>query len=156
MHRQPRSVGGDNRAGLAELRYTSEQSLFNLKIFGYDLDDPVSVLAALQIVFKIPKGDFVCHSGSEKCGWLGLFRGIQANTHNFIALRGVGGGQTRWDDIQQQHRDAGVCEMSRDSSAHGSGAKHHDFFDATFHSWPFFLIRTNGQVTKPTYTGQSN
>src|SRR3977135_3476324 len=138
MHRQARSIGGGNGSGLAKLRHACEQTLFDVQIFGYDFNDPVRVLATLQIVFKISNGDFVSQRRSKKRCRLGLFCGIQTGAHNFVALRRVARGRARWHNIKQEHRDAGVREMSRDPGAHRSRAEHHDLFDATFHGWPFF------------------
>ena len=137
MNRQAGGIGGDDRAGLAELRHAGKQVALDVEIFGDDFDDPVGVFATRQVVFKIADGDFFRQRGGKKSGGLGFLCGIETGTHDFVAIFLGAGLLARRHDVQQQHRQAGVGKMRGDARAHRACAKHHGFFDTTFHGGLF-------------------
>ena len=149
-------IGGDDGAGLAELRDAGKEIAFDFEIFGNDLDDPIGFGDAGEIVFKIADGDLFRESRREKCGGTGFFCGFEASANDFVAIGGRGAGlEVGRNDVEEDAREAGVGEMSGDASAHSASAENDSFLDRTSHEGPFCGECAKGQVTKPTSSGQT-
>jgi hypothetical protein len=137
MNRQSGSIGGDDGAGLAKLRDACQKVSLDFEIFGDDFDDPIGFRAARQVIVEISDGHAIGQGSGEKRRRLGFFRGVETRANDFVArvgrrvLR-----KSRWNDIEQDARQPGVCKVRRDPRAHGSCAQHDCFFNSTLHREP--------------------
>ena len=66
MHRQSRSVRRCNRAWFAKLRHAGQQFALDFQVFRHDLDNPIRLGAACQVVFEIPDDNLVRQRRREK------------------------------------------------------------------------------------------
>ncbi len=98
---QSGSVGGYNRARLAELCHARQQFAFDLEIFRHNFDDPVGFGATRQVILKISDRHSFRQRRREKRRRLGFFRRLEPRAHNLVAFRGRRLGlQIRRNDIQ--------------------------------------------------------
>ena len=137
-HGQAGGIGGDDRAGLADLRDAREQRALDLEIFGDDFDNPVRVGAKFQVVFEVAGNDAILEAAREKCGRPGLHGCAKAcadNTvTNFRAREGqpallLFGRKVRRRDVQERARHPGIGDVRGDARAHGARAQDHDLFN---------------------------
>ena len=153
MDRKAGGIGGNDGAGLAELRDLGQQAALDLQIFGDHFDDPVRIGDARQIILKIADRYFGSQRGRKKRGGLRFFRGFKAGEHDFVA---IGGGGVLRNDVEQQAGQAGIGKVCGDARAHGAGAENNGFLNVKCHKQA--LDNENGtaeQVTKWDAVGQT-
>jgi hypothetical protein len=130
-------VGGDDGAGLAELRKTREEFALDIEVFGDDFDDPIGFGDAGEVVFEIANGDFFGQRRGEKSGGAGLFCGFEASADDFVSIGGRGVRlEIGRNDIEKDAGQAGVGEMGGDTSTHGASSEDDCFLDRTSHEGP--------------------
>jgi len=149
-------IGGNDGAGLAKLRDTGKELALDIEIFGNDFDDPIGFGNAGKIVFEIADGDFFSESGREKRCGAGFLCGFEAGANDFVAIGGRGIGlEIGRNDVEENAWQASVGEMRGDASAHSASAENGCFLDRTSHEGLLAAMCANGQVTKPTSSGQT-
>ena len=138
MDRKAARVGGDDGAGLAELRDARKEFALDFEIFGDDFDDPIGFGDAREVIFEIADVDFFGERGREKRGGAGFFCGVDASADDLVAVCAWGvGPEVGRNDVEENAWEAGVGEMRGDASAHGASAEDGCFLDRTSHGGPF-------------------
>ena len=126
-HRQPASVGGDDRARPSHGFHLLEQPALDLEILNYGFDDPVHFRQPFQIIFKVADRNQSRQRRLKKSPRLGFFCRFQPPSGDFIARRPLRIGR---NDVQQIARNACIGEMCGDARAHSPGAQNRNFMNA--------------------------
>ena len=142
VHGDAGGVGGDEGAGAADGFEAGEQGALDVEIFGDGFEDPVSFGAKGEVVGEVAGRDETRGFGREEGCGARFFRGVESGRDNattdlwriesevfLLFLRREGRGSY----VEQEARQAGVGEVRGDAGAHGTGAEHGYFFDATLH-----------------------
>jgi hypothetical protein len=141
MHRQTRRVGSHNRAGLPELRDTREQIPLNFQILCHHLNNPVGA-----VVKKAAGFDFFAASSPARTILLRSAASPALNPGGTISRSSTG------------TPAFAKCAAIRAPMVPAPNTT--AFSIRLFMNWlkdsPLYRACTDGQVTKPTYTGQSN
>ena len=113
--RDAAGVGGEDGAGFSHSVNFAPQRPLGIQVFDDRLNDPVATGELIEIVLEITGFDQRGFFVGEEAAWT-LFQGVlDALQCGRVAIRLTG-------DIQQQRRDAGICEMRGDARAHGARA----------------------------------
>src|ERR1039458_5837945 len=95
-----------------------KQSPLDLEVFSYGLDDPITIFQAAEVIFKIPDTD-VCGNrrNCESCR-LSALEIVDRLRRQRIAISFFR------NDIQQEHRQTGICDVGGNTSSHCAGAEY--------------------------------
>ena len=101
-----------------------------------DLDDPVDLAQALEVVRQVADLDEGCGGVVEEEGRARGQRLVEAALRPAVARGAVaafGVRQVRGDDVEQDDADAARGEVGGDAAAHDACAEHRDFSDLSGH-----------------------
>ena len=119
--RNAAGVGGNDGSRRPVRQHPGIQGPLDTKVFRDCFNDPVAVADPGDVVFEVPclyQPRVFC---AEKCRRLALRRGVKPG-----ARRGIPYRRFRLHNIQQQGRDTGVGQMSRNARTHGASSKNCD------------------------------
>ena len=125
--RAERDGGGvrrHRRAGLAHRIDLGIERLLHVEALQHDLDDPVAIGELLEIVVDIADLDQLGVARRHQRRRLCLEHPLDGAARHRRAVLFV-----LADDVEQQHRHAGIRHLRRDARAHDARADHRDFLD---------------------------
>ncbi len=134
MDGDARGVRGDQGARLAELLDFIEDDPFDVEPFDDDLDDPVALTDAGEVVIEISGGDSLGGVLHIERGGVALDRSLEGIIDQsvagrlILALRGF-----LRDHVQQQHLQSDAGEMASDAGTHHAASQDGHIANRSFH-----------------------
>src|SRR4030095_14466755 len=107
-----RGVRADDRSSPSGLIDTSERGALDVKLLNDRFDDPVGLTEAHESLLETRRGNDLPGLGCKKRIRLEGARALQSICSGLVS------------HVEQQDRDAGVCDVRRDLSPHDTGAQH--------------------------------
>ena len=124
--RNGRGVRGDDGIRLHHARELLVKILLDVSTFDDDLDDPVHVREAVEVVFEVTRRDVLGAGFVHEGGWIGLQRLLDRAFGHSIPVR-----RAFWHDVEQVDFETSVGALSGDAHAHNARADDGYFFDVS-------------------------